>query len=79
VQYYSATKIFATAAAAAMKHNGGKLDGDAIKGAIESVRTFDTIAGKLVFQPNHAALMDIEAGVLKGGKVQVEKLIKASH
>ncbi len=79
VQYYSATKIFATAAAAAMKQNGGKLDGDAIKGAIESVRTFDTIAGKLVFQPNHAALMDIEAGVLKGGKVQVEKLIKASH
>jgi branched-chain amino acid transport system substrate-binding protein len=79
VQYYSATKIFATAAAAAMKQNGGKLDGEAIKGAIESVRTFDTIAGKLVFQPNHAALMDIEAGVLKDGKVQVEKLIKASH
>ena len=37
------------------------------------------IAGKLVFQPNHAALMDIEVGVLEGGKVQVEKLIQAAH
>ena len=79
VQYYSAAKIFATAAAAAMKKNGGRLDGDGIKEAIESTRAFDTIAGKLVFQPNHAALMDIEVGVLEGGKVQVEKLIQAAH
>jgi branched-chain amino acid transport system substrate-binding protein len=79
VQYYSATKIFATAAAAAAKKNGGRLDGDGIKDAIESIRAFDTIAGKLVFQPNHAALMDIEVGVLAGGKVQVEKLIQAKH
>jgi branched-chain amino acid transport system substrate-binding protein len=79
VQYYSATKIFATAAAAAMKKNAGRLDGDGIRDAIESTRAFDTIAGKLVFQPNHAALMDIEVGVLAGGKVQVEKLIQAKH
>ena len=79
VQYYSATKIFATAAAAAMKKNGGRLNGEGIKDAIESIRAFDTIAGKLVFQPNHAAVMDIEVGVLKDGTVQVEKLIKAAH
>jgi hypothetical protein len=62
-----------------MKKNAGRLDGDGIKDAIESTRAFDTIAGKLVFQPNHAALMDIEVGVLAGGKVQVEKLIQAKH
>jgi hypothetical protein len=61
-----------------MKKSGGKLDGEGVKNAIESIRSFDTIAGKLVFQPNHAALMDIEAGVLKDGKVAVEKVIKAS-
>ena len=79
VQYYSGVKIFARAAEEAMKKSGGKLDGEGVKNAIESIRTFDTIAGKLVFQPNHAALMDIEAGVLKGGKVAVEKVIKASQ
>ena len=61
-----------------MKRHGGRLDGDGIKEAIESIRSFDTIAGKLVFQPNHAALMDIEVGVLHNGQVQVEKLIKAA-
>jgi ABC-type branched-subunit amino acid transport system substrate-binding protein len=79
VQYYSATKIFAAAAAAAMKKNGGRLDGEGLRDSIESTRAYDTIAGKLVFQSNHAALMDIEVGVLKGGKVQVEKLIEAAH
>lgn len=79
VQYYSGVKIFARAAEEAMKKSGGKLDGEGVKNAIESIRAFDTIAGKLVFQPNHAALMDIEAGVLKGGKVSVEKVIKASQ
>lgn len=78
VQYYSGVKIFARAAEEAMKKSGGKLDGEGVKNAIESIRSFDTIAGKLVFQPNHAALMDIEAGVLKDGKVAVEKVIKAS-
>ena len=78
VQYYSGVKIFARAAEEAIKKSGGKLDGEGVKNAIESVRAFDTIAGKIVFQPNHAALMDIEAGVLKGGKVEVEKVIKAS-
>jgi ABC-type branched-subunit amino acid transport system substrate-binding protein len=79
VQYYSGVKIFARAAEEAMKKSGGKLDGEGVKNAIESIRSFDTIAGKLVFQPNHAALMDIEAGVLKDGKVAVEKVIKASQ
>ena len=78
VQYYSATKIFAAAAKAAIKKSGA-LDGEGIRNAIESIRTFDTPTGKLVFQPNHAALMDIEVGVLKDGKVQVEKLIKAAQ
>ena len=78
VQYYSATKIFATAAKAAIQKTG-KLDGQGIKNAIESIRTFDTASGKLVFQPNHAALLDAEVGMLKDGKVQVEKLIKAAH
>jgi len=78
VQYYSATKIFAAAAKAALKKTG-KLDGDGIRDAIESIRTFDTLTGKLVFQPNHAALMDIEVGVLKDGRIQVEKLLKAAH
>jgi len=32
-----------------------------------------------VFQPNHAAVMDIEVGVLKDGKVEAEKLVKAAH
>ncbi len=78
VQYYSATKIFATAAKAAIKKSGA-LDGEGIRNAIESIHTFDTPTGKLVFQPNHAALMDIEVGVLKDGKVQVEKLIRAGR
>jgi branched-chain amino acid transport system substrate-binding protein len=78
VQYYSGTKIFARAAEEAMKKAGGKLDGEAVKNAIESLKAFDTISGRLVFQPNHAAIMDIEAGVLRGGKVQVEKVIKAN-
>jgi ABC-type branched-subunit amino acid transport system substrate-binding protein len=79
VQYYTGTKIFARAAEEAMKKAGGRLDGEGVKQAIESLKVFDTISGKLVFQPNHAALMDIEAGVLRGGKVQVEKVIKAGH
>jgi len=78
VQYYSGTKIFARAAEEAMKKSGGKLDGEGVKNAIESVKAFDTISGKLVFQPNHAAVMDIEVGVLKGGKVEVEKTLKAN-
>lgn len=78
VQYYTATKVFARAAEEAMKKSGGRLDGEGVKNAIESLRAFDTISGKLVFQPNHAAVMDIEAGVLKGGKVAVEKVIKAN-
>ncbi|MBI1394689.1 MAG: ABC transporter substrate-binding protein [Betaproteobacteria bacterium] len=79
VQYYNATKIFATAAEAAMKKHGGKLDGPGIRDAIESIRAFDTISGRLVFQPDHAALMDIEVGELKDGRFQPEKLIKAEH
>jgi ABC-type branched-subunit amino acid transport system substrate-binding protein len=79
VQYYNATKIFARAADEAMKKAGGKLDGEGVKNALESIKTFDTISGRLVFQPNHAALMDIEAGVLKAGKVEVEKVIKAAQ
>ena len=78
VQYYSGTKIFARAAEEAMKKNGGRLDGEGVKNAIESLKAFDTISGKLVFQPNHAAIMDIEVGVLKGGKVEVEKVLKAN-
>jgi len=78
VQYYSGTKIFAKAAEEAMKKAGGKLDGEGVKNAIESLKAFDTISGKLVFQPNHAAVMDIEVGVLKGGKVEVEKVLKAN-
>jgi branched-chain amino acid transport system substrate-binding protein len=78
VQYYSGTKIFARAAEEAMKKSGGKLDGEGVKNAIESLKAFDTISGKLVFQPNHAAIMDIEVGVLKGGKVEVEKTLKAN-
>jgi len=78
VQYYSGTKIFARAAEEAMKKSGGKLDGEGVKNAIESLKAFDTISGKLVFQPNHAAVMDIEVGVLKGGKVEVEKTLKAN-
>jgi len=78
VQYYSGTKIFARAAEEAMKKSGGKLDGEGVKNAIESLKAFDTISGKLVFQPNHAAVMDIEVGVLKGGKVEVEKVLKAN-
>jgi branched-chain amino acid transport system substrate-binding protein len=77
VQYYSGTKIFARAAEEAMKKNNGKLDGEGVKNAIESLKAFDTISGKLVFQPNHAALMDIEVGTLRDGKVQVEKVVKA--
>jgi len=79
VQYYIGTKIFAKAAEVAMKKNGGRLDGEGIKNAIESIKAFDTPAGKLVFQPNHAAVMDIEVGVLKDGKVQVDKVIKAAQ
>jgi len=78
VQYYSGTKIFARAAEEAIKKGGGKLDGEGVKNAIESLKAFDTISGKLVFQPNHAAVMDIEVGVLKGGKVEVEKILKAN-
>ena len=77
VQYYNATMIFAKAAAEAMKKNGGKLTGEGVKNAIESIGAFDTLSGKLVFQPNHGAVMDIEVGTLKDGKVQVEKVIKA--
>ena len=68
----------ARAAEEAMKKSGGKLDGEGVKNAIESLKAFDTISGKLVFQPNHAAIMDIEVGVLKGGKVEVEKVLKAN-
>jgi branched-chain amino acid transport system substrate-binding protein len=78
VQYHSGTKIFAAAADAAIKKSG-KLDGEGVKDAIERVKAFDTLSGKLVFQPNHAALMDIEVGTLKNGKVEVEKVIKAGH
>jgi branched-chain amino acid transport system substrate-binding protein len=78
VQYYSATMIFAKAAQEAMKKSGGALTGEGVKNAIESIRTFDTISGKLVFEANHGAVMDIEAGTLKAGKVQVEKVIKAA-
>jgi branched-chain amino acid transport system substrate-binding protein len=76
VQYYNATQIFAKAAAEALKK--GSLTGEGVKNAIESVKTFDTASGKLVFQANHGAVMDIEVGALKGGKVEVEKVIKAS-
>jgi len=79
VQYYTATKIFAKAAEEAMKKHGGALTGEGVKDAIESTRAFDTISGKLVFQANHGAVMDIEVGALKGGKVAVEKVIKAAH
>jgi ABC-type branched-subunit amino acid transport system substrate-binding protein len=79
VQYYSGVKVFARAAEEAMKKGGGVLTGEGVKNAIESLKAFDTIAGRLVFQPNHAAVMDIEAGVLKGGKVEVEKVIKAAQ
>ncbi len=79
VQYYNGTKIFARAAEEAMRKSGGRLDGEGVKNAIESLKAFDTLSGKLVFQPNHAALMDIEAGVLKGGKVEAEKVIKAGQ
>ena len=78
MQYYSGTRIFAAAAEAAMKKNAGKLDGEGVKTAIETMKAFDTISGKLVFQPNHAAVMDIEVGVLKDGKIEVEKVIKAA-
>jgi len=78
VQYYSATRIFAKAAEEAMKKNGGTLTGEGVKDAIESIRAFDTLTGKLVFQPNHGAVMDIEVGTLKDGKVQVENVIKAA-
>jgi ABC-type branched-subunit amino acid transport system substrate-binding protein len=78
VQYYSATMIFARAAQEAMKKNAGALTGEGVKNAIESIRTFDTISGKLVFQANHGAVMDIEAGTLKDGKIVVEKIIKAA-
>ncbi|MBE0625831.1 MAG: ABC transporter substrate-binding protein [Burkholderiales bacterium] len=78
VQYYSATMIFAKAAEEAMKKNAGALTGEGVKNAIESIRAFDTLSGKLVFQSNHGAVMDIEAGTLKGGKVEVEKTIKAA-
>jgi ABC-type branched-subunit amino acid transport system substrate-binding protein len=78
VQYYNATMIFAKAAAEAMKKNGGTLTGEGVKIAIESLRAFDTLSGKLVFQSNHGAVMDIEVGTLKNGKVQVEKVIKAA-
>ncbi len=78
VQYYSATMIFAKAAEEAMKKSGGALTGEGVKNAIESIRTFDTISGKLVFQANHGAVMDIEAGTLKDGKIAVEKIIKAA-
>jgi ABC-type branched-subunit amino acid transport system substrate-binding protein len=79
VQYYNGTRIFARAAEEAMRKNNGVLTGEGVKNAIESVRAFDTISGRLVFQPNHAAVMDIEVGVLKGGKVEVEKVIKAAQ
>jgi ABC-type branched-subunit amino acid transport system substrate-binding protein len=78
VQYYSATMIFAKAAQEAIKKNAGALTGEGVKNAIEAIRAFDTLSGKLVFQANHGAVMDIEAGTLKGGKVEVEKLIKAA-
>jgi len=78
VQYYSATMIFAKAAQEAMKKHSGALTGEGVKDAIESIRSFDTISGKLVFQANHGAVMDIEAGTLKSGKVEVEKTIKAA-
>ena len=78
VQYYNATRIFATAAEAAMKKSGGALSGEGVKNAIESVRAFDTLSGRLVFQANHGAVMDIEVGTLKGGKIEVEKIIKAA-
>jgi len=71
-------KAEARAAEEAIKKGGGKLDGEGVKNAIESLKAFDTISGKLVFQPNHAAVMDIEVGVLKGGKVEVEKILKAN-
>ena len=78
VQYYNATRIFATAAAEAMQKSGGALSGEGVKNAIESIRAFDTLSGRLVFQANHGAVMDIEVGTLKGGKVEVEKIIKAA-
>ncbi len=78
VQYYSATMIFAKAAQEAITKNAGALTGEGIKNAIESIRAFDTLSGKLVFQANHGAVMDIEVGTLKDGKVQVEKVIKAA-
>ena len=62
-----------------LKKNAGKLDGEGVKNAIESIKAFDTISGKLVFQPNHGAVMDIEVGVLKDGKIEVEKVVKASQ
>jgi branched-chain amino acid transport system substrate-binding protein len=77
-QYYNATKIFARAAEEAAKKNNGRIDGEGIKNAIESIKSFETISGLLVFQPNHAALMDIEVGPIKNGKVEVEKVIKAA-
>jgi hypothetical protein len=61
-----------------MKQSGGALTGEGVKNAIESIRAFDTLSGKLVFQANHGAVMDIEVGILKGGKVEVEKIIKAA-
>jgi len=79
VQYYTATRIFAKAAEEAMKKHGGALTGEGVKDAIESIRAFDTISGKLVFQANHGAVMDIEVGALKGGRVAVDKIIKAAH
>jgi branched-chain amino acid transport system substrate-binding protein len=78
VQYYSGAKIFARAAEEAAKKNGGRIDGDGIKNAIESVKAFETISGTVIFQPNHAALMDVEAGTLKDGKFHAEKVIKAA-
>jgi ABC-type branched-subunit amino acid transport system substrate-binding protein len=78
VQYYNATRIFARAAEEAIKTGGGTLTGEGVKNAIESIRAFDTLSGKLVFQANHGAVMDIEVGTLKGGKVEVEKVIKAA-
>jgi branched-chain amino acid transport system substrate-binding protein len=78
VQYYSATMIFAKDAQEAMKKGGGTLSGEGVKNALESIRAFDTLSGKLVFQANHGAVMDIEVGALKGGKVIVEKIIKAA-
>lgn len=68
LQYYNGMHIVAQAAKKAMSENAGTLTGEGLAKAIDEIRTFQTISGKVTFQDDHSAVTSIDVGRIEDGK-----------